>query len=317
MRDESRLTSRNRRFARTLRVSALALCLAGVGAPGARFVRAGVEVAPGAQEREPDLATVLRRAGDYVHDYHDRLSAIVAEERYVQRTEGNPSSVPRLADSGAAGRERVLKSDFMLLRDYAGDNSWIGVREVFEIDGEPAEAERGRLRALLMDTRAPVSVRLRALADQQAKYNLGPLYRTINVPTTAFQFLRPDRQSRVRYRRSGSAVLNGRHVWKVSFQERDRPTIIRTPAGRDVRSTGMFWIDPTDGAVLRTELRAGDEPRRGFRSIILVSYQHNERFDMLVPDDMNELYTAGATRIEGHATYSNFRRFETETRIKD
>ena len=34
---------------------------------------------------------------------------------------------------------------------------------------------------------------------------------------------------------------------------------------------------------------------------------------MLLPDDMNELYITRRERIEGHATYSNFRRFEVET----
>jgi hypothetical protein len=47
-----------------------------------------------------------------------------------------------------------------------------------------------------------------------------------------------------------------------------------------------------------------------------VSYTHDERFDMLLPDDMNELYLTGRWRIEGHATYSNFRRFETDVRIR-
>jgi hypothetical protein len=293
-----------------LRVAVLALCLAGDGAPGARFVRAGEVVAHAAQEREPDLKTVLRRSGDYVRDYRDRLSEIVAEERYVQRTEADRP------DRDVQKRERVLKSDFMLLRGYAGEDSWIGVREVFEIDGESAEGERGHLWSLLMDTQTPVSIRLRALADQQARYNLGSLYRTINVPTVALEFLRPDRQSRTRYKRSGTAVFHDRQVWTVTFEDRDRPTLIRTPTGQDVRSTGVFWIDPRDGAVLRTELHAGENRGHGFRSMILVSYQRIDRFDMLLPDDMNELYVTGATRIEGHATYGNFRRFETDARIK-
>ena len=37
---------------------------------------------------------------------------------------------------------------------------------------------------------------------------------------------------------------------------------------------------------------------------------------MLLPDDMDEVYFARAGRIEGHATYSNYRRFETDVRIK-
>ena len=52
------------------------------------------------------------------------------------------------------------------------------------------------------------------------------------------------------------------------------------------------------------------------KSIILVGYAYNSRFEMLLPDDMNELYQTGRTRIEGHATYSNYRRWEAEVRIK-
>lgn len=273
-------------------------------------------LAHGSPQREPDLKTVLRRAGDYIGVYHDRLSEIVAEEHYVQRTLRSPSSGIRLRADPTERSERELKSDFMLLRGYADENLWIGVREVFEIDGQPAEEERGRLRALLTDTRTPIATRLKALANQQAKYNLGDLYRTINTPTVALQFLRPDLGDRIGYRRAGTETFRGTPVWKVTFKERRRPTLVRTPDGRDVRSTGAFWIDPRDGAVLRTELRAGDNRSRRFTSFILVSYQRHPRFDMLLPDDMNELYELGATRIEGHATYSNFRRFETETRIK-
>jgi hypothetical protein len=68
--------------------------------------------------------------------------------------------------------------------------------------------------------------------------------------------------------------------------------------------------------VLRSELRV--TPTRGVAVdvVILVSYTRNARFDMLLPDDMNELYLTRDGRIEGHATYSNYRRWETEVRIK-
>jgi hypothetical protein len=273
------------------------------------------EVVRGTQTRI-DLDSVVRRAGEYVKDYQDRLSTIVAEERYVQRSWLNFSDAGPGRDRGPRPDERVLRSDVMFIRGYVGEDSWIGVREVFEIDGKPADHERGHLRALLMDTSRPIAVRLRALADQQAKYNLGTLYRTINVPNSALQFVRPDHQWRVRYKNAGAAEFHGIQAWRVEFNERERPTLIRTPEGQSVRSNGVFWIDPQTGAVLRTELHAGEDKRRGFRSVIIVSYRRDDRFDMLVPDDMNELYIAGPRRIEAHATYSNFRRFETDTRIR-
>jgi len=263
---------------------------------------------------EPSLKTVLGRAGGYVADYHERFTALVAEERYVQRT--GPAQLSRSGPGLAIERERVLRSDYVIVRDFAGANSWLGVRDVFEVDGEPVNADRTRLQSLLGDTTRPLASRVRALADLQAQYNLGDLYRTINVPTLALEFLLPDRQPRFRFKHTGTTVFRGTSAWIVAFEERDRPTIIRTPEGRDIKSSGAFWIDPATGAVLRSELRTGQIPGRPLHSIILVSYSHNTRFDMLLPDDMNELYLTGRTRIEGHATYTNFRRFETAVRIK-
>ena len=263
---------------------------------------------------EPNLKTVLGRAGAYAHDYHQRFTVLVAEERYVQRV--SPLRTPPPHAPLSVPQERLLKSDYVLVHDFAGVNSWLGVREVLEVDGEPVTTDREQLRALLEDTTRSLSARVRALADLQAKYNLGDLYRTINVPTLPLEFLLPDRQSRFKFRHSGNTSVQDRSLWIVSFEERDHPTIIRTPEGRDIQSSGSFWIDPSTGAVLRSELRTGQLPGRPLTTIILVSYTHNARFDMLLPDDMNELYLTGRARIEGHATYSNYRRWEAEVRIR-
>ncbi len=265
---------------------------------------------------EPNLKTVLGRAAAYAADYHQRFTVLVAEEHYVQRvgparlaTPDNPSPLP-------LRQERLLTSDYILLHNFAGANSWVGIREVLEVDGIPVTTDRERLRAILEDTTQPLVSRIRALADQQAKYNLGDLYRTINVPTLPLEILLPDRQPRFKFKHRGSTTVHDRPVWIVSFEERDHPTIIRTPDGRDIEASGSFWIDPATGAVVRSELRTGQLPGRPLSTIILVSYTHNSRFDMLLPDDMNELYLTGRTRIEGHATYSNYRRWEAEVRIK-
>jgi hypothetical protein len=263
---------------------------------------------------EPNLKTVLAKAAAYAADYHHRFKVLVAEEHYVQRV--GPER-PQASDSVTPGRqERLLKSDYILLRDFAGANSWVGVREVLEVDGESVTTDRERLQAILEDTTQPLMSRVRALADQQAKYNLGDLYRTINIPTLPLEFLLPDRQSRFEFKRKGSTTIQERPAWIVSFEERERPTIIRTPDGRDITSSGSFWIDPANGAILRSELRTGQVPGRRLTTIIIVGYTYNSRFDMLLPDDMNELYLTGRARIEGHATYSNYRRWEAEVRIK-
>ena len=263
---------------------------------------------------DPSLKVVLGRAAAYSADYHQRFVALVAEERYLQRT--SPERPAATTDPRSVRQERLLKSDYIIVPDFAGSNTWLGVREVLEVDGEPVTTDRERLRALLEDTTRPLAARVRALADLEARYNLGDLYRTINVPTLPLEFLLPDRQPRFRFKHSGTTVVHDTPVWIVSFEERDRPTIIQTPEGHDIPSSGSVWIDPATGAVFRSELRTGQLPNRPLRTIILVSYAHNDRFDMLLPEDMNELYVTGRTRIEGHATYSNYRRWEAEVRIK-
>jgi hypothetical protein len=292
------------------------LMIAGLAQLASIITLFAISVPAFAQERSPDLKTVLRRAADYAGNYHVLLSTIVAEERYVQRT--GPDLAPSLLLPGTrpVERERVLRSDFVIVSGLDAGSRWLAVREVLELDGQPVEGEHGRIEKILGDRSTGAATRLRALADAQAKYNLGDLYRTINVPTFPLEFLLPDRQRRFRFKRSGTANVHGTEVWTITFQERERPTLIRTPEGTDVVSTGVFWIDPQTGAVLRTELRAGENMNRRFRAIILVGYARHERFDMLLPDDMNELYITGRARIEGHATYGKFRRFEVDTRIK-
>jgi hypothetical protein len=287
------------RFPSGLVVLGLALCATAVASP---------------KPEEPTLKTVLGRAAAYSTDYHQRFKVLVAEEHYLQRV--GPERTPAEPPRKGLDRERNLKSDYILVPDFAGANTWLGVRDVLEIDGEPVTSDRARLRDLLEDTSRPLASRLRALSDQQARYNIGDLYRTINVPTLPLVFLLPDRQPRFRFKHTGETTYRDTPVWIVSYEEKDRPTIIKTPEGADVTSSGSFWIDPVTGAVLRTELRAGQTPGRPLHSLILVGYAYNSRFEMLLPDDMNELYLTGRSRIEAHATYSNYRRWEAEARIR-
>lgn len=264
---------------------------------------------------EPSLATVLARAADYTAGYFETLTSIVAEERYVQRTSLSRPGPPPLPGAPQADGSRVLRSDFVIVPGLGAGSPWLGVREVLEVDGQAVDGEHGRIEALLKEGSAGTAARLRALADAQARFNLGSLYRTINVPTLPLEFLLRERQERFRFKRQDDAVMRGARVWRVTFRERVRPTLIRTPEGRDVLSEGVFWIEPDTGAVVRTELR-GAERSRGLTWLILVSYARHDRFSMLLPEDMHEQYQTGRSRIEGHATYARFRRFETDVRIR-
>lgn len=260
------------------------------------------------QAPAPSLETVMERAGAYVTAYHEKLTAIVSEERYVQRASRGAFEIGQT--------KRELRSDFIIVRGFARDAPWLALRDVLEVDGKAVDGERGRIEALLGGPEMSISERVRALGAQQSKYNLGEVYRTINVPTLPLEYLLPERQRRFRFKRTGTAVVDGRNVWTISYEERDRPTLIRTPDGKDVVSRGLVWIDPMSGEVVRTELRLGENRRGRVRSTITVHYGRIDKFDLLLPVAMHERYLTGSTQIEADATYSNFRRYETQSRIK-
>lgn len=248
------------------------------------------------------LRPLLRRAGEYVVRYHDNLTAVVADELYVQTLTKPP---------GSTSIERTLRSEFAIVRGDREDG-WFAIRDVLEVDGRPVK-ERSHIDTLLRAPRARLRTAAFAIAAEQAKYNLGDVYRTINVPILPLQFLLPDRQTRFRFRASGTVPGSGPAVSVVAYDERERPTIIRTPDGRSVVSRGTFWIDPANGQVWKTEL-ATDEPR-GLKAVITVTYAYEKRLGLMVPLMMAESYVTAEEQITGTATYRNFRRFEAAARI--
>ena len=272
-----------------MRAALVALCLAtlAAGAP------------------QPSLRDMLKRSASYVEQYHRQLEAIVAEERYVQRssTAGDPAA------------SRMLRSDFMLLPGGSGEPAWFAFRDVFEVDGEAVETSRGRLEGWLAGSRSSFMHRARALALEQARFNIGPIVRTINVPTLALEILMPHRQDRFRFRQQGTERIDGIDVRVVRFEERRRPTLIRTPEGRDLPASGRLWIEPASGRVLRTELRTGQARRDRVEATIGVTYTYVARLELWLPAEMEERYVGRGTEILCTATYSNFRRFETGARI--
>jgi hypothetical protein len=251
---------------------------------------------------ESDLRSVLRRTGEYVEEYHDNLTTVVADELYVQRL-----------SRGSAGetQTRTLKSELAIARGETEDG-WFAIRDVLEVDGQPV-GERSQIDALLRVPRARLRTAAFAIAVEQMKYNLGAVSRTINVPTLPLMFLLPDHQTRFRFRSGGTATMSGTTVILISYEERERPTIIRTPNGRSVVSRGTLWIDQAKGRVLKTEL-VTNEPR-GLKAVITVDYEYDTRLNLLVPATMSESYATAEEEITTTATYSNFRRFEADARI--
>jgi hypothetical protein len=288
--------------------------LAGLSLCGAQTVSA---------QNKHDLNDVLRRAGAYVEAFQRQLSGIVAEETYLQEV------VPALGIGQRGGRiqQRRLRSDLLLVRPE-GAVTWVQFRDVFEVDGQPVRDREERLTRLFLRSDVSSAERVQQIRAESARYNIGGIERTMNVPVLPLAVLAPLGQPRFRFTiddsgdhdrpRIGSQPLPSTptfsvtsEVWIVKFEERHGPTLVRTTGGRDIPSRGRFWIEPATGRVLMSEMITGDDHVRGE---LVVSYQSEPVLGLLVPVELRERYSEGKRRaaIEGAATYSNFRRFQVQ-----
>jgi len=279
-------------------------------------------IGAGAQDRPLPLRDVLRNAGEYVAEFQRQLSGIVAEELYVQRvTADSPLQSPRFHQPAPLHRE--LRSDLLLVRP-AADSSWVQFRDVFEVDGTTVRDRSDRLTALFLQPSETSAAQANRIRNESARYNIGNVIRTINVPLLPMQVLMPANQSRFRFERAeadeGRDQPDARlpsspnfrvstEVWVVRFKETKRRTLIRDIVrNADVFSEGRFWIEPASGRVLMSELVAdtGD-----LRAQINVSYQSEPLLGLLVPVEMKETYSRLRRQVvEATATYGKFRRFQ-------
>jgi hypothetical protein len=253
---------------------------------------------------QPSLGQILDRLGAYLVDYEQRLSALVAEEHYTQA----------LMTRAGTPAERVLESDYVLVR-LPGGLAWLGFRDTYRVDGRPVRDRDSRLERLFKEGDADAVERARRLVDDSARYNLGDdlIHRTINGPTLTLDLLHPRYRTRFSYHLKGQDTVDRQRAWKIEFEERERPPIIKTPAGDDQITRGTAWVDSGSGAVRKTLLNVIISPRS--RADVTVTYRVDQNFAFLVPGEMKESYRGPFATITGVARYTNFRRFETTARI--
>ncbi|HEX2341382.1 MAG TPA: hypothetical protein VHI98_12960 [Vicinamibacterales bacterium] len=261
--------------------------------------------------RAPTLEDVLIRAAEYVLRFERVIPSVVAEEHYRQRLLFIQPPAPGSRGSRPAddAQRTELKSDFLMVRSQDTD-MWIPFRDVFEVDGKPVRAREERLTKLLMDASGSSHDRAWRLTEEGARYNIGPVQRTVNVPTQALQFLLPSNQPKSVFRRAGVDRVGHVPVWEVRFEEIGLPTLIRTTGGASLPATGTFWIDPTTGAVLRSMIRT---KQPSFRSEIVVTFETHDAVNVRLPAELKEKYEGNGYELDGTATYSRFRKFRVTT----
>jgi hypothetical protein len=273
----------------------------------------GVAVAaPRVHTDEPSLKDVVRRMSAYVQAYGEKASIVVATERYTQQVSVSNRPVPERRDTVA---------DFAIVK-AEGLGGWVGFRDVVEADGTRIPDREGRLLRVLSAASGSMD-EARRLSDESARFNLGPVVRNFNVPTTVLFFFSPDSLDRFKFTRKR---IGSDGTWEIAFRETERPTLIRTPDGQSVPSEGSVWVNAADGTVVRTSLRMTHFVKRSTASRNLdsaqvqVTYARVAALGMWLPETMKESYEATSgtlvDRTTAEARYSDYRQFQTSIRIK-
>jgi hypothetical protein len=274
-------------------------------APPPALPDAHVNGAQAAPPRDPELDLVLARTVEYVQAYVRDFTSVVAEEEYDQRVD-----YPSIGVSSSPNTvHRVLRSDFLTV-STPDLSRWLPFRDVFEADGKKIRDREDRLRKLFIDAPKSAAGDARRITDESARYNLGSIDRTINVPTLALEYLFPAALARLRVERRGEESIDGVRAWRIDFDERSGPTLIRTPGGGNLPASGSFWIDPVTGRIVKTILRTDD---RNLKMAITVLYRGSDELGLWVPSEMRERYEREGETLTAVARYSNFRRFQVST----
>src|SRR5262245_50030313 len=144
------------------------------------------------------LSVVLSKAATYLERYGERLSGLVMEESYVQDVEQVNRFGYRMNTRGGVSH-RQLKSDLLLVRPEGAD-AWMQFRDVFEVDGKALRDRNDRLAKLFLQPSKSTAGQAEKIVRESARYNIGDIERTINLPMLALTVLDRGLQSNFQFR---------------------------------------------------------------------------------------------------------------------
>ena len=254
---------------------------------------------------QPEVGAIVERAAAYVEQFQRRFGTMVTEERYEQ-------SIQEAIVIGARSRPQmervVLVSDFLLVQ--VPGEGWMPFRDVFERNGQKLRDREERLANLFLNGSSRSSVeQARQIMLESTRYNIGTIERTINLPTLPLVYLTEAHRGRFQFELVKRDPDDGT---LVQFREVRGPTYISTRNGKDMPSTGRFWLHEATGAIRRTELDVEDST---VEAHIKVAYRLDGGLGVWVPVRMEERYRdrGSTSEVRGVATYSRFRKFQVNT----
>lgn len=251
--------------------------------------------------QEAQLRRLLARVTDYVDTYQREYASVVAEEDYEQ------------ADWRPEAQTKVLRltSDLVLVR-LDRVEGWVAYRDVFEVNRKPVREREERMQRLLLEPSVQSRARLMAIQEESARYNLGPVRRTVNTPLLPLMFLERDYLPRFQMWLGGMKNVDGLQVAEIEYLETASPTIAGTDQGTDQPAFGRFLVEPLSGAVV--ESRTVYARANAGQIEYVVTYRRDDKLGLWLPAEMKETYSLkNKVLTAGAARYRNFRRFQVTT----
>jgi hypothetical protein len=158
------------------------------------------------------------------------------------------------------------------------------------------------------------------LYEESARYNIGNVVRTFNLPTFALAFFRPAYRHHLLFTRVGEEEVGGIHTWVIRFEEQPPAVFLATPTGKGLRVRGRVWVIPQDGRIVRTEVIVGGDRRMHDEARVTTTFRHDASLQLWVPDTMDERYEVsrrhGRSTVIGHAAYSKVIRLDFKGRLR-
>jgi hypothetical protein len=268
-----------------------------------------------------DVSRILDAASSYVAGYVRTLSSVVSEERYEQEATFYSSGyvgggLPGIrSPSGGIARprqetvRRVLVSDYLLVQ-VPGSAEWIPFRDVYSVDGVAVRDHDNRLLQLFVHPGAGAVSRALEIREESSRYNIGDATRDINVPTLALHVLEKEIRGGFAFRQGRRSRIDGVDVIEIEYRETGTPTMVRARDWEDEPASGRFSLRSDTGAVMRSVFET--RPAH-MRTRIEVEYRFEPKLQILVPAEMREYHQLPGQTVTGHASYSNFRRFQVDT----
>ena len=163
----------------------------------------------------------------------------------------------------------------------------MAIRDVKEVDGVPLTGTRDVRATLRTLPAAQVADRMKSY---NARYNIGRITRDINEPTLALLVLDATHRSRFKFKADKARQVGDRRLVPLSFKERERPTLIRSTAGKPIYTSGELMVEPESGRIWQSTLNASVD---AIKVQLTTEYAFDERLGLLLPTVFRERYEQG------------------------